>query len=156
MKFCFILILFTNKNVFGILSISTIQSCNYCVRNNKIPLLWLLYAWRRKIFDEFDVFLVTCGYFDVLNWEDDSVEVMSKETGHYWIIKKFDKEGYPGLVLYHSHDRERYHVHFCFEGHGVSPAVSEIMSHDRYQKKKLKLINKITNVSNKELLMVIL
>jgi hypothetical protein len=87
--------------------------------------------------------------------EHDSVEVMSTETKHYWIMKKFDKEGYPGLVLYHSHDGRSYHVHFCYKEQEIAPAVSEIMSHDRYQKKKLKLRNKITKVSNRELLMAI-
>ncbi len=42
---------------------------------------------------------------------------------------KIDKEGYPGLGLYHSHDR--------------------------YQKKKLKLRNKIKKVSNNELMKAI-
>ncbi|WP_026661438.1 hypothetical protein [Butyrivibrio proteoclasticus] len=107
------------------------------------------------MFDKFDVFLINCGYFDVINWENDSVEVMSTETGHYWIMKKFDKEGYPGLVLYHSHDGRSYHVHFCYKDQEIAPAVSEIMSHDRYQKKKLKLRNKITKVSNGELLRAI-
>ncbi|MBE5825252.1 MAG: hypothetical protein E7307_01310 [Butyrivibrio sp.] len=107
------------------------------------------------MFTEFDEFLLNVGYFDVLNMEHDSVEVMSPETKHCWIMKKFDKEGYPGLVLYHSHDGRSYHVHFCYEDQDIAPAVSEIMSHDRYQKKKLKLRNKITKVSNRELLMAI-
>ena len=107
------------------------------------------------MFTEFDEFLLNVGYFEVLNMEHDSVEVMSTETKHYWIMKKFDMEGYPGLVLYHSHDGSAYHVHFCYKGQEIAPAVSEIMSHDRYQKKKLKLRNKITKVSNRELLMAI-
>ncbi len=107
------------------------------------------------MFTEFDEFLLNVGYFEVLNMEHDSVEVMSTETKHYWIMKKFDKEGYPGLVLYHSHDGRSYHVHFCYKEQEIAPAVSEIMSHDRYQKKKLKLRNKITKVSNRELLMAI-
>ena len=53
-----------------------------------------------------------------------------------WIMKKFVKTGYPGLVLYHSQDGDKYHVHFVYPGQDVVPAVSEIMSHDRYQKKK--------------------
>lgn len=107
------------------------------------------------MFTEFEEHILTCGYFDVLYWEDDSVELLSKEISHTWIIKKFDKEGYPGVVLYHSHDGKNYHVHFCFKDQEIAPAVSEIMSHDRYQKKKLKLRNKITKVSNRELLMAI-
>lgn len=107
------------------------------------------------MFTEFDKFLLNVGYFEVLNMERDSVEVMSTETKHYWIMKKFDKEGYSGLVLYHSHDGRSYHVHFCYKDQEIAPAVSEIMSHDRYQKKKLKLRNKITKVSNRELLLAI-
>ncbi len=107
------------------------------------------------MFTEFEKKILTCGYFDVLAWGDDSVEIMSIDTVHYWIIKKFDEEGYPGMVLYHSHDGERYHVHYCYEEHDAMLAVSEIMSHDRYQKKKMKLRNKITRVSNLELLRAI-
>ena len=107
------------------------------------------------MFTEFDEFLLTCGYFKIRNWNIDSAEVISIDSGHYWIIKKFDKEGYPGLVLYHSHDGRLYHVHFCYKDHDIAPAVSEIMSHDRYQKKKMKLRNKITKVSNRELMMAL-
>ena len=107
------------------------------------------------MFDEFESYLLTCGYFKVIDWKTDSVEVMSTETKHYWIMKKFDKEGYPGLVLYHSHDGSSYHVHFCYKDKEIAPAVSEIMSHDRYLKKKTKLRNQITKVSNRELMMAI-
>ncbi|MCR5100479.1 MAG: hypothetical protein K6B41_03890 [Butyrivibrio sp.] len=107
------------------------------------------------MFDSFEESILSCGYFDVLNWEADSVEVMSIETKHYWLMKKFDKEGYPGLVLYHSHNGRSYHVHFCYKDQDLAPAVSEIMSHDRYQKKKMKLRNKITKVSNMELMRAI-
>ncbi len=107
------------------------------------------------MFDEFEKNIMSCGYFDILNWKRDSVEAMSRDAGHYWVIKKFDKEGYPGLVLYHSHDGERYHVHFCYKNQDIAPAVSEIMSHDRYQKRKLKQRDKITKVSNNELLRAI-
>lgn len=107
------------------------------------------------MFDKFEENLLTCGYFDVLNWGDDSVEVVSKQSRHYWIIKKFDKEGYPGLVLYHSHEGRYYHVHFCYLEQDIAPAISEILSHDRYIKKKLKLRGKITRVSNAELLRAI-
>ncbi|WP_026524714.1 hypothetical protein [Butyrivibrio sp. MB2005] len=107
------------------------------------------------MFTEFDEFLLNVGYFDVLNMKKDSVEVRSPETRHHWIMKKFDKDGYPGLVLYHSHDGDKYHVHFCYKDQDIAPAVSEIMSHDRYQKKKMKLRKKITKVSNMELMRAI-
>ena len=45
------------------------------------------------MFTEFDEFLLTCGYFKIRNWNIDSAEVISIDSGHYWIIKKFDKEG---------------------------------------------------------------
>ena len=107
------------------------------------------------MFTEFEEFLLNVGYFDVIKMDNDSVVVMSLETRHYWIMKKFDREGYPGVVLYHSHDGGKYHVHFCYKDQDIAPAVSEIMSHDRYQKKKAKLRNKITKVSNMELLRAI-
>ena len=104
------------------------------------------------MFDKFETYLLSCGYFEILNLDIDSVEVMSVDTRHYWIMKKFDKEGYPGLVLYHSHDGYKYHFHFCYKEKEIAPAVSEIMSHDRYQKKKKRLRDMITKVSNNELL----
>ena len=107
------------------------------------------------MFTEFDEFLLNIGYFEVLHMDYDSVEVVSPETKHYWIMKKFNREGYPGLVLYHSHDGEKYHVHFCYKDQEIKPAVSEIMSHDRYQMKKMKLRNKITKVSNHDLMKAI-
>lgn len=107
------------------------------------------------MFTDFEKHIISCGYFIVLNWEDDSVELLSTEIDHTWIIKKFDKKGYPGVVLYHSHDGEKYHVHFCFKEQDITPAISEIMEHDRYQKKKLKLRQKITRLSNKELMKAI-
>ncbi len=107
------------------------------------------------MFDEFEQGLLTCGYFDVISWEVDSVEIMSNSSKHYWILKKFTQEGYPGLVLYHSHEGKYYHVHFCYPNQDIAPAISEIMEHDRYMKKKLKLRNKITQVSNHELLRAI-
>lgn len=107
------------------------------------------------MFSQFEKTLLYCGYFDVYSLQDDSAEIMSIDTEHFWIIKKFDKEGYPGTVLYHSHDGERYHVHYCYKEQDAALAISEIMSHDRYQKKKLKLRNKITSMSNKELMLAI-
>ena len=107
------------------------------------------------MFTDFEKNIISCGYFDILEWNNDSVVLMSTEIKHTWIIKKFNKKGYPGVVLYHSHDGENYHVHFCFKDQDSMPAVSEIMEHDRYQKKKLKLRNKITKVSNYELLKAI-
>ena len=107
------------------------------------------------MFDEFEEKILTCGYFVVLDWQKDQVKLKSTETKQYWIMKKFSKEGYPGLVLYHSHDGGQYHVHFCYKDQSVMPAVSEVMSHDRYQKKKMKLRKKITNVSNMALMRAI-
>lgn len=95
------------------------------------------------MFDDFEEKILTCGYFVVVDWQKDQVKLKSIETKHYWIMKKFDKEGYPGLVLYHSHDGRSYHVHFCYKDQEIAPAVSEIMSHDRYQKIYIWLRNKL-------------
>ena len=107
------------------------------------------------MFTEFEEHILSCGYFEIVKRKKHSVELLSTEIGHYWIIKKFYKEGYPGVVLYHSHDGKSYHVHFCYKDQDIIPAISEIMEHDRYQKKKLKLRRKITKVSNYELLRAI-
>lgn len=104
------------------------------------------------MFTEFEQKLLTCGYFDVIDMKKDSVKIMGVDISDFWIIKKFFKKGYPGLVLYHSHDGNNFHVHFCYKDTDITPAISEIMAHDRYQKKKLRLRRKITKMSNKALL----
>ena len=70
------------------------------------------------MFTKFEEHILTCGYFDVLYWDTDRVELLSKEISHTWIIKKFDKEGYPGVVLYHSHDRKNLSCTFLLQSPG--------------------------------------
>ncbi len=107
------------------------------------------------MFSEFEKKIFVCGYFDIIDWEKDSICVRGVDIRHYWIVKKFDRKGYPGLVLYHSHDGITYHVHFCYRESDAIPAISEIMAHDRYQKKKLRQRKKITSISNQELMRAI-
>lgn len=107
------------------------------------------------MFDEFEHKLLTCGYFDIISLRYDRAVIRSKDSGHYWTLKKFTQIGYPALVLYHSHNGKNYHVHFCYADQDITQSISEIMSHDRYLKKKLKERYKVTLVSNGELLRAI-
>lgn len=108
------------------------------------------------MFDEFERRLLSCGYFNVLSWGADRVELTSACEGHYWLLKQFEEEGYPGLVLYHSHDKGNfYHVHACYKRQDLTPAITEIINHDNFIKKKYKERKKFTLVSNSALIRAI-
>lgn len=73
------------------------------------------------------------GYFLTIRHTEDFYELQSKNTGHYWVVKKCHNpvDG-KSVVLFHRHNTptNRYHKHHY---HGsVKNAVMEIKSHDRY------------------------
>ncbi len=78
--------------------------------------------------------LVKNSYFNVIRCVDELgyVEVQSKNTKHYWIIRKLDRNSskYP-YILYHKHPGQPYyHCHWkCYQ---MAQGVNSIMSHDRY------------------------
>lgn len=72
------------------------------------------------------------GYFIII-WEDERfIEVMSKNTGHCWMVFKKTYDHDKPVVLYHKHteDTKWYHEHWktCT----VKKAVASIKSHDDY------------------------
>ena len=77
------------------------------------------------------------GPLIILYSDESTIELQSETTLQYWMVKKFDKEGYPPVVLYHRHClNEQYHVHFVYEQDNALLAYSEIMQHDKYIMKR--------------------
>ncbi len=103
------------------------------------------------MFDIAEISAFSNGPFSVLTMDDDCIELISDTTNQFWMVKKFNKEGYPPVVLYHSHNGERYHVHFVYEVDNALLCYSEIVQHDKYILKREKRRAKITRLSNKEL-----
>lgn len=93
------------------------------------------------------------GDFAIIDISKEHIEVKSLLTKQYWLIRKFDKEGYPPVVLFHKHSLgEKYHVHFVYGEDNALLAYSEIRSHDKYVMKRNKKRKMITEKSNMQLL----
>lgn len=92
--------------------------------------------------------------FIKLSEGEDYIEVKSRHTGQDWLVKKFDREGYPPVVLYHRHAGAdcRYHVHFVYGDDNALLAYLEIMQHERYIIKRNEKRWKITTLSNRALM----
>ncbi len=90
----------------------------------------------------------------MLSVGEDYIEVRSRLSGHDWLVKKFDMEGYPPIVLYHRHSGlgRRYHVHFVFGEDNALLAYSEIMQHERYIRERDEKRLKVTMLSNDTLM----
>ncbi len=90
------------------------------------------------MFDQAEVSAFNYGPFTILDYDFDYIELKSDTTKQYWMVKKFDKDGFPPVVLYHSHHGEKYHVHFVYDVDNALLPYTEIIQHDKYivEKKK--------------------
>ena len=74
-------------------------------------------------------------------------------TNHMWLIKKFEDDRFPPMVLYHSHSaNEPYHVHCVYDNDNALLCYIEINNHDKLITKRMILRKKLTQLSNKQLL----
>ena len=72
------------------------------------------------------------NYFHVIRITDDYVEVMSKNTGHCWIIKQcLLGSDYPYL-LYHKHKISTPYYHKHQKVYTFLRAIQAIKSHDKF------------------------
>lgn len=82
--------------------------------------------------------LVNNSYFNTIRCVDelDYVEVQSRNTHHYWIIRKFDtaESRYP-FVLYHKHPGQKYY-HCHWKSFQMAQVVKAIIDHDSYVLRK--------------------
>ena len=105
------------------------------------------------MFDIAEQSAFTHGPFTIVKFKEDLIEIRSHITDHMWLIKKFNEDGYPPMVLYHSHSRYiPYHVHNVFDNDNALLCYIEINNHDKMIAKKIELREKITNLTNKELI----
>lgn len=96
------------------------------------------------------------GAFTNLTWSNNSLELTSIATSQGWLIKKFNKDGFPPTVLYHKHSPgEPYHVHYVFDSDNALLCYSEIMKHERYIIARNRKRRQTTNLSNIQLLRAI-
>jgi hypothetical protein len=76
--------------------------------------------------------LINLSYFTLIRSNDIFIELRSKNTGHYWIIKKsISQTKYP-ILLYHKHSTKDvyYHLHNRFLR--VKATLDEIYKHDDF------------------------
>ena len=104
------------------------------------------------MFDIAELSAFVHGFFTICNYADNYLELVSHMTNHMWLIKKFDDDKFPPMVLYHSHSiKEPYHVHCVYDNDNALLCYCEINSHDKLITKRKKL-KKLTHLSNKQLI----
>ena len=92
------------------------------------------------------------GHFKIYSLEDDHIVLRSRTTKQMWLIKKFDDENYPPMVLYHSHNiTEPYHVHCVYDNDNALLCYIEITNHDKLITQRMKLRKKLTRLTNQQL-----
>ncbi len=108
------------------------------------------------MFDSAEQFTFNCGSFTIYRFEDDILEIKSHMTSHMWLVKKFNDDNYPPMVLYHSHSKnEPYHVHSVYDNDNALLCYVEITNHDKLITKRRDLRNKLTSLSNQQLVRAI-
>ncbi len=108
------------------------------------------------MFDSAEQFTFNCGSFTIYKFEDDTLEIKSHMTNHMWLVKKFNDAKYPPMVLYHSHSiNEPYHVHCVYDNDNALLCYVEITNHDKLITKRRDLRNKLTSLSNQQLVKAI-
>ena len=81
------------------------------------------------------------NYFIVSAWERTYFEIISKNTGHYWIIIKPDEQQDREMQIetLHKYQKNGYYHHQCYSK-SINSAVKKIKSHDSYYINKKRLL----------------
>ena len=76
--------------------------------------------------------ILSDNYFLIVREEEKFIEIMSKNTGHCWIIYK--KSGVAGkpIDLYHKHTKATQYYHKHWQTFSVKSAVNSIKKHDDF------------------------
>lgn len=89
-----------------------------------------------------EIKLIDLDYFYIcrLLQEDNIIEIQSKNTNDYWIIKRDDMIGerFP-IVLYHKHPNQKYY-HRHWQCYTVNQCINSIYNHDDYLLSKLQVL----------------
>lgn len=73
--------------------------------------------------------LITLPYFTILDWKENSYEIQSNNTKHYWRITMVNPQYHE---LFHKHNKEdKYHKQTSLRS--LYEIVLEIISHDEFQ-----------------------
>ncbi|WP_022769392.1 hypothetical protein [Butyrivibrio sp. NC2007] len=89
------------------------------------------------------------GNFTIIEMNNKYIELKSNATSQYWLVRKFDTDGYPPVVLYHRHNnKEHYHVHFVYAQDNALLPYTEIVKHDKYILKRDAKRKATTQLSN--------
>jgi hypothetical protein len=76
--------------------------------------------------------LINLSYFSLIRSNDNFIEVRSKNTGHYWIIKKSIYQFKYPISLYHKHRTNDVYYHLHKRFFSVKASLDEIYEHDDY------------------------
>jgi len=82
------------------------------------------------VFNAVELRLIDNDYFDIVR-ADPYIEVKSRNTLHYWIIKKVRTIKGGHIILHHKHPKQRYY-HKHDKVRTVEEAVNLILRHDQY------------------------
>lgn len=91
------------------------------------------------IFNNSELQNIDLRYFNIYRilQDEDFIEIQSKNTKDYWIIKKnkFFQEKYP-IILYHRHPNQKYY-HRHWQCYKVSQCIESIKNHDEFAMNKV-------------------
>lgn len=77
--------------------------------------------------------LLSAPYFRLVRQTDTFYEIQSKNTGHFWIIKKTQITQQNSIIIYHKHTKSTPYYHKHSKARNVQSALQQIKSHDVYQ-----------------------
>lgn len=79
-----------------------------------------------------DLLLISPKYFMILKKTNFYIEVLSKNTGHCWMIYKHGSPDKYPVWIYHKHKQPDQCYHLHKRTGSVELAVQEILQHDKY------------------------
>ena len=86
---------------------------------------------------------ISSSYFDIIEKRVDFVVLKSKNTNHFWVIRKYVSQKYTSIIVEHKHQAsEQYHVQQRWHPRDVKGAVRLIKAHDEFQLRGRKNVNK--------------
>lgn len=76
--------------------------------------------------------ILSDNYFLIVREEEKFIEIMSKNTGHCWIIYKKSGVADKPIDLYHKHTNTTQYYHKHWQTFSVKSAVDSIKKHDDF------------------------
>ena len=84
-------------------------------------------------FNKRDMELISKEYFEIIKMAPCYIELMSKCTGHCWIVHKMGYSDKFPYWLYHKYRREDLCYHLQRKKGSIKATIEEIRRHDLYQ-----------------------